>query len=437
MKRRLLIVGGLILVAAVAITLFLLTTNERKNTATVVEVINRVDAHPRPKDDWLPANLDMVIYGGGQVRTLAQSSARMELLEGIVRVSADSIFTVKESVTRRGTLLTKLFLQEGRLWTRLEPDQPHEFTVETGNAVAAVRDTHFSVRVADGETLVSVAQGEVELTAQEQSVTVTKEEQATVKPDQPPSQPEPMSDEERWLWATEGEMPELAPAIGEVDTGMGGNLSIRGVVRDSSGNGAPDVYVTLAAIRGGVGGPMGQPWNGSVLTDETGGYAFNNLPRVEGGHYQVWFNGQQEYGRVYENSGYYINENEISGDVYLLNVTVHPVTGSAFSGAILYEDAGGTTKNFLSSPPGSDRFIELNRGTVDNPEYTIGSEYFTDDGNTVHLSGLAGGTYFLAFQYRTSDGVKIGCESPSFDIPPGETKQFDYTIPLSSCEIMQ
>ena len=51
MKRRLLIVGGLILVAAVAITLFLLTTNGRKNTATVVEVINRVDAHLRPKDD--------------------------------------------------------------------------------------------------------------------------------------------------------------------------------------------------------------------------------------------------------------------------------------------------------------------------------------------------------------------------------------------------
>ena len=199
------------LVVAVAIALFLLTTTGQENTATVVEAINKVDAHPRPKDDWLPAAVGMAIYGGGQVRTGAASSARLELLEGVVRLSAESIFTVKESATRQGKLATTLFLQEGRLWAHLTSDQPHEFTVETGSAVAAVRDTRFSVRVADGETLVSVAEGEVELTAQEQSVTVAAEEQATVEPDQPPSPPEPLSTEERRMWATEGEMPELAP----------------------------------------------------------------------------------------------------------------------------------------------------------------------------------------------------------------------------------
>jgi hypothetical protein len=47
-------------------------------------------------------------------------------------------------------------------------------------------------------------------------VTVGEEEQATVEPGQPPSVPEPMSDEERTLWATEGEVPELAPPV-EVD----------------------------------------------------------------------------------------------------------------------------------------------------------------------------------------------------------------------------
>jgi hypothetical protein len=436
-KKRLWIAGGLVLVAAVAIALFLLFAGGQENTAMIAEAINKVDAHPRPRGDWQPAVVDMVIYGGGQVRTGTESSARLELLEGIVRLSADSIFTVKESVTRQGTLLTTLFLQEGRLWVHLTTDQSHEFTVETGSAVAAVRDTRFSVRVADRETLVSVAEGEVELTAQEQSVTVAAEEQATVEPGQPPSPPEPLSTEERRMWATEGEMPELAPPIGQVDAGMGGNLSIRGVMRDSSGTIAPDVYVTLTAYRGGVGEPVGQLWDGSVLTDETGGYAFNNLPRVEGGHYQIWLNSPQEYEKVYEDSGYYINENEISGDTYLLNITVHPVTGSAFSGVIQYEDADGATKNFLSNPPGTDLFIELNRGTDDNHEYTVGSGYDTDDGSTVHFSSLAGGTYYLIFQYKRSDGVRIECRSPSFEIPPGETKQFDYTIPLSSCSSIQ
>jgi len=211
MKKRFWIAGGLVLAAAIVVVLLLLPFRGQERPATVVEAVNKVDAHPRPKDDWQAAAVGMAIYGGGQVRTGAESSARLELLEGMVRLSAESIFTVKESATRQGTLVTTLFLQEGRLWVHLTAGQPHEFTVETGSAVAAVRDTRFSVRVADGETLLSVAEGQVMLTAQEQSVTVAAGQQATVEPGQPPGQPEPMSDEERILWATEGEMPQLAP----------------------------------------------------------------------------------------------------------------------------------------------------------------------------------------------------------------------------------
>ncbi|MCP4543623.1 MAG: hypothetical protein GY832_41450 [Chloroflexi bacterium] len=432
MKKRLWIIGGLVLMVAVVVAILLLFTGGQENTATIVEVVNKVDAHPRPRDDWEPVVVDMEIYGGGQVRTGTESFARLELLEGIVRLSADSIFTVKESVTRQGTLLTTLFLQEGRLWVHLTSDQPHEFTVETSSAVAAVRDTDFSVRVADGETLISVAEGEVELTAQEQSVTVAVEEQATVEPDQPPSPPEPMNAEERQMWATEGEMPDLAPPIDKV--GMGGNLSIRGVVRNSSESVAPDVYVAITVFEEGGGGSMGLLWKEDVLTDETGAYAFNNLLRVEGGHYEVWLNGDQGHRRVYETSGYYINENEINGDVYLLDVTVYPVTGSAFSGVIQYKDADGATENLLSSP---GHHIGLIRGSETVQEYSIGSEHSTDNGSTVYFSDLAGGTYYLELQYKKSDRVRVRCTSPSFGIPPGETKQYDYTIPASSCHIMQ
>ncbi len=234
MKRRSWIVGGVVLVAVVVFVLFLLRPKGQERPATVVETANKVDAHPRPKDDWQPAAVDMAIYGGGQVRTGAESSARLELLEGIVRLSADTVFTVEESKSRQGTLLTTLSLQEGRLWAHLVPGQSHEFAVETGCAVAAVRDTDFSVKVvSDGETLVSVAEGEVELTAQDQGVTVTAGEQATVETDQPPGEPEPMSDEELILWATEGEMPELAPPMrihGDVScrlTGPAGDLAAR------------------------------------------------------------------------------------------------------------------------------------------------------------------------------------------------------------------
>jgi len=228
-------------------------------------------------------------------------------------------------------------------------------------------------------------------------------------------------------------VPTVTPIpIGEADTGMGGNLSIRGMVRDSSGAAASNVYVTITVYEEGGGADRGQLWNGEMFTDGAGAYAFNHLLRVEGGHYEVWFNGRQEYGRVYENSGYYIFTNEISGDVYVLNVTVHPVTGSAFSGVIQYEDADGTIKNYLPSPLGPDHFIALNRGSSTNHEYAIGSEYVTNDGSRVYLGGLAGGTYYLHIKYRRSDGVWVETTSPSIEILPGETKQLDYTIPLET-----
>jgi hypothetical protein len=245
--------------------------------------------------------------------------------------------------------------------------------------------------------------------------------------------------------------------IGNLDTGMGGSLSIQGVVRDSSGDVASDVSVAIAVYEGGVywetGGSgyrlLGE-WD--LYTDETGSYSLNNLTNVEDGHYQVWFYGEQEYGKMYENSGYYIiNEksgdvhllsdvdprpdfryhHDESGDVYSLNVTVHPVTGSALVAVIYYEDADGAMKNYFSKPLGPDHRIELNRATSPaNPGYTIGDS-FTSDGSEGYLNSLAGGTYYLIFQFIRSDGVATGHTSPAFEIGPGETKRFEYTIPLN------
>jgi hypothetical protein len=187
---------------------------QEQNSAQIVEAINQVDAHSHPEDDWQTAAVGMDIYGGGQVRTGTDSSARLELMEGVVRLWEKTLFTVKEYTTRQERSLTRLFLQEGRLWAHLTATQPHEFSVETASAVAAVRDTRFSVQVgSDQTTLVSVAQGEVVVTAQGQSVTVTVGLQAIVKPGQPPEPPEPMSADEIALWTTEGDTPDLVALV--------------------------------------------------------------------------------------------------------------------------------------------------------------------------------------------------------------------------------
>ena len=78
MKKGYWIVAGPALVAVIVIAILLsCSSGAQENPATVVETVNQVDAHPRPKDDWEPAVVDMLIYGGGQVRTGAASSARL------------------------------------------------------------------------------------------------------------------------------------------------------------------------------------------------------------------------------------------------------------------------------------------------------------------------------------------------------------------------
>ncbi len=221
---------------------------------------------------------------------------------------------------------------------------------------------------------------------------------------------------------------------------------------DTFGNVAPNVPIHLTVFEETVfwdktGSDYHRLGEWNLYTDKTGSYSFNNLPRVEKGHYEVWFSGR-EY--EYEESGYYIMEEggvqllfigegnsrthfDYSEDngryTYTLDVTVHRITNSALCAAIQYRDADGTIKNYFSKSLGPDHRIELNRGTSHpaGHEYT-NSDGFISDGSQACLRGLAGGTYYLLFQYIKSDGTGVTCVSPSFEILPGETKQFEYTI---------
>lgn len=223
-------------------------------------------------------------------------------------------------------------------------------------------------------------------------------------------------------------IPTLPPRpAGEVDTGMGGNLSIQGSVSDSSGNSAPYVRVDLWVCGEEAAGSIGLLRRSYVYTDETGFYSFYGLLRVPGGHYEVKFLGGRQYGETYEESEYWIENSEITGDVHVLDVTVHPVTGSTLSAEIQYEDEDGIVKDFLPTMA-PDHLVELFRGMHENYEYPMGSVYSSIMGNSVRWDRLAGGTYFFQFTYRRRDGVLLQCWSPSFGILPGEAKQVEYTI---------
>jgi hypothetical protein len=218
---------------------------------------------------------------------------------------------------------------------------------------------------------------------------------------------------------------------GSLDTRLGGTLSIQGVVKDTLGAAVPHAFVELAVYGAKAGFDIGLLASRALYTDESGSYAFENVTRLQSGHYELWFNGGPEYGRAYENSGYYIQAGQVRNDVHKINVVVRPVTHSSLQAAVRYVDADGSTRRFYTAPflraePG--HIMELWRGTADNKEYAIGAEHGRIEGEHVTWEGLAGGRYFLAFTYRMFDGIVAQCNTSSFEILPGETRILEYTI---------
>jgi len=166
--------------------------------AMVVDVINEVDAHALPEEEWVEAAVDMTIYLGGEVWAQEASTARVGVEKGLVRVAPNTIFTFGQP--EPGAL--ELRLDEGQMWVNVEGLAPGEtFQVETPSAVASVRGTRFSVRVGpDGSTLVSTWVGTVTVSAARGVVTVSSGLQTTVAPGKQPGAPEPMSPDEQILW---------------------------------------------------------------------------------------------------------------------------------------------------------------------------------------------------------------------------------------------
>ena len=127
--------------------------------ASIVDVINRVDAHPLPDTEWEQAEADMAIYAGGEVWAKEQSTARISLDHELIRVAPNSIFTLQE--TQPGNV--RLELDQGQVWIEVD-DLPDDasFEVETSEAVASVRGTRFSVRTTpEGYTVLSTIDGQV------------------------------------------------------------------------------------------------------------------------------------------------------------------------------------------------------------------------------------------------------------------------------------
>jgi hypothetical protein len=183
--------------------------------ATVVDVVNDVDADPLAQGEWQDALAEMTIYLSGQVWARESSTARVSVEEDLVRVAPNTIFTLEQPDSDT----IQLTLDEGQVWVNVEGlSEGEAFQVETPAAVASVRGTQFSAKAAsDGTTIVSTKVGTVTVSAAGESVEVPGGSQTTVPPGDPPGESEPMSPEQQVLWgnAVGAGLDAHLPAVGD------------------------------------------------------------------------------------------------------------------------------------------------------------------------------------------------------------------------------
>jgi hypothetical protein len=186
--------------------------------AIVVDVVNDVDADPLAEGEWQDAVADMAIYKDGQVWAQEASTARVSVAEDLVRVAPNTIFAFEQLDSDT----IQLNLDEGQVWVRVEGlSEGEAFEVETPAAVASVRGTRFSVRAeSDGTTIVSTKAGTVTVSVEAHSVTLAAGYQTTIVPGGEPTEPGPMSPEERMRWgmASGADLDVSLPVLGARST---------------------------------------------------------------------------------------------------------------------------------------------------------------------------------------------------------------------------
>jgi len=112
-------------------------------TANVSEIIGDVMARLSSAEEFKKVVEGLVLEVNGQVKTLADSSVRLDLSDGsIVRLAADSLFTLQGQEPQGNSFLTRIKLESGKLWVILKGGS---LEVETSVGVASVRGSYMSV----------------------------------------------------------------------------------------------------------------------------------------------------------------------------------------------------------------------------------------------------------------------------------------------------
>jgi len=178
-----------------------LTSTTSAREAELSELIHDVQARLSAQGDLQSAREGERLGVGGQVRTGAESKARLDLTEGtILRLGPDSEFTVVELNPDPADPFTRLTLLGGKLWVILFGG---ELEVETPVGVATVRGSYLSVDFdpVTNTLVVTCLEGQCALSNARGTLPLTSGQWSQITgPGGPPSPPQPMTQNQVQVW---------------------------------------------------------------------------------------------------------------------------------------------------------------------------------------------------------------------------------------------
>lgn len=179
------------------------------NEAQIISIVGQGDERKSSIDDWKVASVGQRLNSGTFVRTRDLSQMALLLRDQTqLRINQNSMVQIKEVSSSGET--TKLELSQGRVWAQTKrkvfsagPSRAPAVTVETPNAIAAIRGTDWEMVVdKDGVATLTVLSGEVEFYNNLGSVSVRPNEQARVEPGRAPTKMLLTNARERVQWVT-------------------------------------------------------------------------------------------------------------------------------------------------------------------------------------------------------------------------------------------
>jgi hypothetical protein len=172
-------------------------------TAWLHEIVNDVQSRPSESESLKPAADGDVLVVGGQARTGAGSTTRLDLTEGtIVRLAPNSQFTLTELTPDVAAPSTRLSLMAGQVFVILLGGS---LEVATPVGAATVRGSYLGVAFdpATNHLTATCLEGACALKNDLGSTPLTDGQAAEITgTDQPPSPPRPMRPEEFQQWTT-------------------------------------------------------------------------------------------------------------------------------------------------------------------------------------------------------------------------------------------